>query len=155
MTREVSLDDIRKKFNQLGTKDDEDAANVPTFAIVNEKAEQQLLQINLTPASMIYVRANKVYANSRKIKTKKVKNNKVADFFNIFNGKEPVKMLINDTPALYILGCKHHHKQGHIFILDLGVYRESFYYNWGYLIASRIEPQDKQKHPLGASFRML
>lgn len=79
MNPEISLEDIRKKFNQLGGE--EDTADLPTFAIVNERAEQQILQINLTPASMVYARANRIYTNTSKLKTKKIKNKRLADFF--------------------------------------------------------------------------
>lgn len=85
MAREVSLEDIRKKFNQLG--DEEDTADLPTFAIVNEKAEQQILQINLTPASMVYARVNRIYTNTSKLKTKNVKKKKLVDFFNGFGNR--------------------------------------------------------------------
>jgi hypothetical protein len=79
MNPEISLEDIRKKFNQLGGE--EDTADLPTFAIVNEKAEQQILQVNLTPASMVYTRANRIYTNSSKLKAKRIKNKRLADFF--------------------------------------------------------------------------
>ena len=66
----------------------------------------------------------------------------------LIRNPQDLYMFVNDTPGLQIIGVKHAYNSGQILILDLSVYKESFYYNFDAMIATKKAPQNiKQWHP--------
>ena len=65
-----------------------DAANLQEFVIVNEKAEQQVLQVNLIPATVTFLKATKLYSNTPHIKSKPVRRGKLDFLINILRPNE-------------------------------------------------------------------
>lgn len=56
------------------------------------------------------------------MKVNKVVNPKFPFLSRIIKRNDDVYMLVNDTPALQIIGIKHPLKNGQILVLDLSVY---------------------------------
>jgi len=51
----------------LEKEEKEDVNQLQQFAIVPDKGDRQLLQINLTPATVIFFRGDKIYSNAAQL----------------------------------------------------------------------------------------
>ena len=103
--------------------------------------------MNLTPTAILYFRGQKIYSNSASINIGRGQG--MNGFLGrILNKRKELNMVMNDTSGVQILGVKHQTKSGQILILDLSVYKRSFYVNEEMLVASKkpIGLKDA-KHP--------
>jgi len=87
--------------------------------IIPDRADKQLLQINLIPGGIAYFNGEKMYSNTTQLKV-----TRQTDFWSrLLKRDNFLSMVVNDTPALQILGLKHSLHSGQILILDLSVYK--------------------------------
>lgn len=111
--------------------------------MLDEKAEHQILLISLPPAGIVYLKAPRLFA-SADIKTAPATP---LGWFSALLGSQTL-VAVNDTSTLQVMGVKHPIKQGRLLILDLGTYRDSFYFSEESLVASRKAPSNRLRHPL-------
>jgi hypothetical protein len=92
--------------------------------------------MNLTPTAILYFRGQKIYSNSTNLNIGNAQggNGLIRRILN--KGKE-MNMVMNNSAGVQILGVKHLMKNGPIFILDLSVYKRSFYFNEEMLLACK------------------
>jgi hypothetical protein len=72
----------------------EDSASLKEFIVVNDRAEQQLLQINLVPASLAHLRGLKLYSNG-KVRSQLVHNQRLNQVARYLRPREQIEMLVN------------------------------------------------------------
>jgi hypothetical protein len=87
--------------------------------IIPDRIDRQLLQINIIPGGIAYFNGEKMYSNTVQLKV-----TRQTDFWSrLLKRDNCLSMIVNDTPALQILGLKHPFHSGQILILDLSVYK--------------------------------
>ena len=111
------------------------------FTILDEKAEHQILLISMPPASIVYVTGVRLFSSADIKVTSAIGR-------GWFSPKNQTRLAVNDSPSFQIMGLKHPLKQGRVLVLDLAIYKDSFYFSGESLLACRKPLENRSKHPL-------